>query len=60
MTRAALAWLEQHRNSPFFLFLNYMDAHVPNAAPGSQGLPFEDEAFSVGAESYARALREEA
>jgi arylsulfatase A-like enzyme len=43
ITRAAIAWLEQHRDAPFFLFLNYLDAHTPNAAPGSQGLPFEDE-----------------
>jgi arylsulfatase A-like enzyme len=44
MTRAAISWLERHRETPFFLFLNYMDVHFPNAAPGSQGLPFEDEA----------------
>jgi arylsulfatase A-like enzyme len=43
MTRAAISWLKRHRDSPFFLFVNYMDAHHPNAAPGSQGLPFEDE-----------------
>lgn len=43
MTRAAISWLERQRETPFFLFLNYMDVHVPNAAPGSQGLPFEDE-----------------
>jgi len=45
LTRAALAWLQAHRKTPFFLFLNYMEAHSPNAAPGSQGLPFEDEAY---------------
>jgi len=44
MTRAAISWLERHRDNPFFLFVNYMDAHIPNAAPGSQGVPFEDEA----------------
>ena len=48
MTRAAISWLERHRDSPFFLFVNYMDAHFPNAAPGSQGLPFENEASLVG------------
>jgi arylsulfatase A-like enzyme len=50
MTRAATAWLERNRDVPFFLFLNYMDAHIPNAAPGSQGLPFEDESLLVGTE----------
>ena len=25
-----------------------MDAHSPNAAPGSQGLPFEDESLVPG------------
>ena len=29
LTRAALAWLDEHRDSPFFLFLAYMDAHTP-------------------------------
>jgi arylsulfatase A-like enzyme len=50
MTRAAVAWLERHRDVPFFLFLNYMDVHSPNAAPGSQGLPFDDEAPLLGPE----------
>jgi arylsulfatase A-like enzyme len=45
VTRAAIGWLEEHGDRPFFLFLNYMDAHAPNAAPGSQGLPFEDESY---------------
>ena len=49
MTRAAIAWLARRRGAPFFLFLNYMDVHMPNAAPGSQGLPFEDEASASGA-----------
>jgi arylsulfatase A-like enzyme len=44
MTRAAISWLDRSGGAPFFLFLNYMDVHWPNAAPGSQGLPFEDEA----------------
>ena len=36
------------RRHPFFLFLNYMDVHLPNSAPGSQGLAFEDEAPVMG------------
>lgn len=43
ITRAAISWLEHNRGTPFFLFLNYLDVHAPNAAPGSQGVPFEDE-----------------
>jgi arylsulfatase A-like enzyme len=50
MTRAAISWLERHGDVPFFLFLNYMDVHSPNAAPGTQGLPFEDESLVLGAE----------
>jgi arylsulfatase A-like enzyme len=43
ITEGAISWLERNGDEPFFLFLNYMEAHIPNAAPGSQGLPFEDE-----------------
>ena len=48
ITRAAISWLEEHGDTPFFLFLNYLDVHMPNAAPGSQGLPFEDEDAILG------------
>ena len=48
MTRAAISWLERHGDTPFFHFLNYMDVHSPNAAPGTQGLPFEDESVVTG------------
>jgi arylsulfatase A-like enzyme len=33
-----------------------MDAHLPTAAPGSQGLPFEDEAFSAESEKREQVL----
>src|SRR5262245_32757791 len=52
MTRAAIAWLERSGDRPFFLFLNYMDVHFPNATPGTQGLPFEDEAALMGARRH--------
>jgi arylsulfatase A-like enzyme len=60
MTRAAIAWLERQQDRPFFLFLNYMDVHFPNAAPGTQGLPFEDEASLMGEkhEGFARYNRD--
>jgi arylsulfatase A-like enzyme len=57
MTRAAIEWLERHQDKPFFLFLNYMDVHAPNAAPGAQGLPFENEAFRLDAEKRDQILR---
>jgi arylsulfatase A-like enzyme len=53
MTQAAIAWLERRGDRPFFLFLNYMDVHLPNAAPGSQGIPFEGETVRMGAEASA-------
>jgi arylsulfatase A-like enzyme len=52
MTRAAISWLDRNRDVPFFLFLNYMDAHTPNAAPGSQGVPLEGEESSAAAERH--------
>jgi arylsulfatase A-like enzyme len=52
MTRTAISWLEQHNDTPFFLFLNYMDVHFPNAAPGTQGLPFEDEGSLLGTRKH--------
>jgi arylsulfatase A-like enzyme len=57
ITRAAIEWLERHQDTPFFLFLNYMDVHAPNAAPGSQGLPFEDESFRPDVEKRDPILR---
>ena len=36
----ALAWLEQRRNRPFFVFLNYYDAHEPFQPPDGFDLHF--------------------
>ena len=33
MTGFAGEWLAKHKEEPFFLFLNYMDAHAPYAPP---------------------------
>jgi len=33
LTDAALAWLREHTAEPFFLFLNYYDAHSPYSPP---------------------------
>ncbi len=33
VNREALAWLGRHRDRPFFVFLNYFDAHAPYLPP---------------------------
>ena len=43
VTDRAIEWLERHRERRFFLFLNYMDPHIPNGRPPSEAVPLEDE-----------------
>ena len=45
MTDVTLAWLDDERraNSPFFLFLNYMDVHNPYRPPPPFDTAFSDE-----------------
>ena len=43
MTDNAVRWLEASRGRPFFLFLNYMDVHTPNARPPLSEVPLDDE-----------------
>ena len=38
----ALQWIAQHRQSPFFLFINYMEAHNPYVPPH----PYDRQWFS--------------
>lgn len=45
VNRAALAWIDDIRDRPFFLFLNYFDAHEPYLPPS----PF-DTRFGPGRE----------
>jgi len=33
----ALAWVKEHKQGPFFLFLNYMDTHRPYNTTGREG-----------------------
>jgi arylsulfatase A-like enzyme len=42
INRAMLDWLSQRHDSqrPFFVFLNYVDAHSPYVAPGAAARPF--------------------
>ncbi len=42
INRDALAWLSVHKNRPFFLFLNYFDAHDPYIVPEGFGHRFGD------------------
>ena len=37
------SWLEKHYQSPFFLFINYFDAHLPYFPPGKYALLFREE-----------------
>ncbi len=43
MNQRALAWLSEHRDAPFFMFLNYFDAHEPYLPP-----PPYDRQFGPG------------
>jgi arylsulfatase A-like enzyme len=62
ITNLTEQWLDRHGNRPFFLFVNYMDAHDPHMPP-----PEEDQRFArrppgeewVGfpKERYAASLR---
>jgi len=38
LNESAFAWLDKHQGQPFFLFINYMDAHTPYLPPP----PFEE------------------
>lgn len=40
INRAALAWLDENPERPFFLFLNYFDAHAPYTVPAGAPLRF--------------------
>lgn len=56
VNRAALAWLDETQSTgrPFFLFLNYFDAHSPYRLPPDAPQPFS----RVSAESLERRLKE--
>jgi arylsulfatase len=42
-TAAALAWLREHREEPFFLWIHYQDPHGPYAPPGEHADAFLDQ-----------------
>lgn len=42
ITRAALAWIDAHRDRRFALYLHYLDAHTPYTVRGEAALRFAD------------------
>lgn len=46
INRAALGWLAGRGDRPFFVFLNYFDAHDPYLVPGGAGRPFTGRPFT--------------
>jgi arylsulfatase A-like enzyme/Tfp pilus assembly protein PilF len=46
VSRPALAWLEQHAGTPFFLFLHYYDAHLPYEAPPPYASEYADDPYA--------------
>ncbi|RJP72343.1 MAG: hypothetical protein C4532_06215 [Candidatus Abyssobacteria bacterium SURF_17] len=52
VTNECIDWLKDQSRSPFFLFVNYMDAHAPYAAP-----PRFREAFAQGLEKASPPAR---
>jgi arylsulfatase A-like enzyme len=46
VSRPALAWLEQHAASPFFLFLHYYDAHRPYEPPPPYASDYADDPYA--------------
>jgi len=45
-SRDAMAWLEQHQEKPFFLFLHYFDPHQPYKAPPPFGREYADVPYA--------------
>lgn len=46
ITRAALAWMRDHFQKKFFLFLHYMDPHLPYAPPPDYRKTFLDPSYA--------------
>jgi arylsulfatase A-like enzyme len=44
ITDNAIRWLQTIRETQFFLFINYMDVHIPNEREPTIDLPIDDEA----------------
>ena len=46
-SRAAMRWLERHRDERFFLFLHYYDPHAPYEAPAPFAARFPDNPYAA-------------
>ena len=51
VNRPAMAWLEDHAQKPFFLFLHYYDAHLPNKPHPPYTSAYSDD-FYAGEIAY--------
>jgi arylsulfatase A-like enzyme len=48
VTNQAMAWIEEHRERPFFLFVNYFDAHDPYRPPARYARRYLESPASSG------------
>jgi arylsulfatase A-like enzyme/tetratricopeptide (TPR) repeat protein len=48
VTGRGLAWLDEHGQKPFFLFLHYYDAHAPYQPPPPFDQQFADDLYAGG------------
>lgn len=55
INRSALNWVAKQGDRPFFVFLNYLDAHDPYLVPGGADRPFSGRAATL---AERRALRD--
>jgi arylsulfatase A-like enzyme len=46
ITRAALEWIDAHRDERFALYLHYLDTHTPYRTPAPWGTTFADPAYT--------------
>jgi len=46
VSRPALAWLDQHKDKPFFVFVHYFDAHVPYDPPEPYRSSYADDPYA--------------
>ena len=48
LNRAALRWIDNHRDRPFLIFMNYLDVHSPYITPPSNRTRFSKSAGQDG------------
>ena len=46
VSRAAMSWLTEHRDEPFFLFVHYFDPHFPYTPPEPFASEFSDSPYA--------------